>query len=56
MPRVCVCVCVCVCGDGFRQVSPLPTLDSTCLLAHAAVRAAIGEAPLPARRGGPHVD
>jgi aspartate racemase len=33
--------------------SPLPTLDSTRLLARAAVDVALGEAPLPAWRGGP---
>jgi aspartate racemase len=35
------------------DVSPLPTLDSTRLLAHAAVSVALGESPLPAWRGGP---
>ena len=35
------------------EVSPLPTLDSTRLLARAAVDVAVGEAPLPAWRGGP---
>jgi aspartate racemase len=35
------------------EASPLPTLDSTRLLAHAAVGVAIGDAPLPAWRGGP---
>lgn len=35
------------------DVSPLPTLDSTRLLAHAAVAAALGEAPTPTWRGGP---
>jgi aspartate racemase len=34
------------------DVSPLPTLDSTRLLAHAAVAVALGERPLPAWRGG----
>jgi aspartate racemase len=34
------------------EVSPLPTLDSTRLLAHAAVEAALGERPLPTWRGG----
>jgi len=34
------------------EVSPLPTLDSTRLLAHAAVDAACGAAPLPVWRGG----
>jgi len=33
--------------------SPLPTLDSTRLLAHAAVDVSLGAAPLPAWRGGP---
>jgi aspartate racemase len=33
--------------------SPLPTLDSTRLLAHAAVAVAVGKAPLPGWRGGP---
>jgi aspartate racemase len=33
--------------------SPLPTLDSTRLLARAAVAAAVGERPLPTWRGGP---
>jgi aspartate racemase len=35
------------------EVSPLPTLDSTRLLAHAAVAVALGEVPLPTWRGGP---
>jgi aspartate racemase len=35
------------------EVSPLPILDSTRLLAKAAVDVAIGERPLPAWRGGP---
>ena len=35
------------------DVSPLPILDSTRLLAHAAVDAAIGERPMPDWRGGP---
>lgn len=34
------------------DVSPLPTLDSTRLLARAAVAVALDEAPLPAWRGG----
>ncbi len=34
------------------EVSPLPTLDSTRLLAHAAVAAALGQAPMPSWRGG----
>lgn len=34
------------------DVSPLPTLDSTRLLARAAVDVAIGRAPLPVWRGG----
>jgi len=33
--------------------SPLPTLDSTRLLARAAVAVALGEAPLPTWSGGP---
>lgn len=33
--------------------SPLPVLDSTRLLAHAAVDVAIGERPMPDWRGGP---
>ena len=32
--------------------SPLPTLDSTRLLAHEAVAVALGEQPLPTWRGG----
>lgn len=35
------------------QVSPLPTLDSTRLLAVAAIDVALGERPLPSWRGGP---
>jgi aspartate racemase len=35
------------------DVSPLPTLDSTRLLARAAVEVAIGERPMPDWRGGP---
>lgn len=35
------------------ETSPLPILDSTRLLAAAAVEAAIGDRPLPAWRGGP---
>jgi aspartate racemase len=35
------------------EFSPLPTLDSTRLLARAAVAVACGDAPLPAWRGGP---
>lgn len=34
------------------DISPLPTLDSTRLLAHAAVAVATGRAPMPAWRGG----
>jgi aspartate racemase len=34
------------------DVSPLPTLDSTRLLAHAAFEVAIGQQPLPSWRGG----
>jgi aspartate racemase len=33
--------------------SPLPTLDSTRLLAHAAFEVAVGKRPMPAWRGGP---
>ncbi len=33
--------------------SPLPTLDSTRLLAHAAVAVALNRSPLPTWRGGP---
>jgi aspartate racemase len=33
--------------------SPLPTLDSTRLLARAAVDVALGDRPLPTWRGGP---
>jgi aspartate racemase len=35
------------------DVSPLPTLDSTRLLARAAVEVAIGDRPMPDWRGGP---
>lgn len=35
------------------EVSPLPTLDSTRLLARAAVAVALGRAPMPTWRGGP---
>jgi aspartate racemase len=35
------------------DVSPLPVLDSTRLLASAAVDVALGERPMPAWRGGP---
>ena len=35
------------------EVSPLPTLDSTRLLARAALELAIGERPTPDWRGGP---
>ena len=35
------------------EVSPLPTLDSTRLLAHAAFEVAVGRRPLPTWRGGP---
>jgi aspartate racemase len=34
------------------EVSPLPTLDSTRLLARAAVEVATGDRPMPAWRGG----
>ena len=36
-----------------RDISPLPILDSTRLLAAAAVDVALGERPLPEWRGGP---
>ena len=36
-----------------RDVSPLPILDSTRLLAAAAVDVALGERPMPEWRGGP---
>jgi aspartate racemase len=35
------------------DVSPLPTLDSTRLLARAAFEVAVGERPMPTWRGGP---
>jgi len=35
------------------EISPLPTLDSTRLLAHAAVEVAMGRDPMPSWRGGP---
>lgn len=35
------------------DVSPLPTLESTTLAAHAAVRLAVGDDELPTWRGGP---
>ncbi len=35
------------------DVSPLPTLDSTRLLAKAAVEVAVGEQPMAVWRGGP---
>ena len=35
------------------EISPLPTLDSTRLLARAAVAVALGREPLPVWRGGP---
>ena len=36
-----------------EEISPLPILDSTRLLAKAAVEVAIGERPMPGWRGGP---
>src|SRR4030095_8075817 len=36
-----------------QEVSPLPILDSTGLLAAAAVDVATGERPMPVWRGGP---
>ena len=38
------------------DASPLPTLDSTRLLAHAAVAVALKRVPLPTWRGGPLAD
>jgi aspartate racemase len=38
-----------------QEVSPLPTLDSTRLLARAALDVAIGRAPMPVWRGGPRL-
>ena len=35
------------------DASPLPTLDSTRLLARAALDVAVGDRPLPGWRGGP---
>jgi aspartate/glutamate racemase len=35
------------------EVSPLPTLDSTRLLAHAAFDVAVGDRAMPTWRGGP---
>jgi aspartate racemase len=35
------------------DISPLPTLDSTRLLAAAAIEVAVGERPMPDWRGGP---
>jgi aspartate racemase len=37
------------------DVSPLPPLDSTRLLAHAAFNVAVGRSPMPTWRGGPAV-
>jgi len=36
------------------EVSPLPTLDSTRLLARAAIATALGDVPAPHWRGGPY--
>ncbi len=36
-----------------QDVSPLPVIDSTRLLARAAVEVAIGDRPMPSWRGGP---
>jgi aspartate racemase len=36
-----------------EDVSPLPILDSTRLLARAAIDVALGEAPMPNWSGGP---
>lgn len=38
------------------EASPLPTLDSTRLLAHAAVAVALERAPVPSWRGGPFLE
>lgn len=38
------------------ETSPLPVLDSTVLLAHAAVDVATGRKPMPGWRGGPFTD
>jgi aspartate racemase len=38
------------------EVSPLPTLDSTRLLAREAVAVALGRRPVPSWRGGPYRD
>jgi aspartate racemase len=35
------------------DTSPIPTLDSTRLLAHAAFDVAVGKQPMPTWRGGP---
>lgn len=35
------------------EVSPLPVLDSTRLLARAALEVAVGDRPMPTWRGGP---
>ena len=35
------------------EVSPLPILDSTRLLARAAIDVALGDRPMPIWRGGP---
>lgn len=35
------------------QTAPLPTLDSTRLLAHTAFEVATGKRPMPTWRGGP---
>jgi Aspartate racemase len=35
------------------DISPLPTLDSTRLLARAAFEVAVGQQPMPSWRGGP---
>jgi len=35
------------------EASPLPTLDSARLLAHAALSVALGQCPMPTWRGGP---
>jgi aspartate racemase len=49
---VCTEIPILISGD----LSPLPILDSTRLLAAAAVEAAVGAAPMPEWRGGPISD
>ena len=42
--------------DKESRASPLPTLDSTRLLGHAALDVTLGKAHLPNWRGRPHVE